>query len=100
MKADELTDRGVYILTRDVTNPSPDRRMRDVFPAMPIWPAGLMVRVRGSQTMPHLGKRIRAAGKWGDVAPYDAGFDALVDALALAPRTFETVMLSFHGSKG
>lgn len=45
----EMLKPGVYVLTREVQNPEPDRRCRYNWSAVPSWPAGSRWHVRASE---------------------------------------------------
>lgn len=88
MKTENLTDRFVMTLTRDITNPKPDRRMVRNFAALPVWKAGTRLMYRNING--HIS--IDNSKMYGSVSPRDPGFDALLEACEPAPRTLENIL--------
>jgi hypothetical protein len=93
MKIEDLKDGQVYVLTRDVSNPEPDRRKTRAWTMDPIWRSGLRVVCTIWERI-----ELRAAGYYDDLGRWHAGFPAFVDALAPAPRDFANVMFGLNRS--
>lgn len=90
MKLEDMKHGMVVVLTRDVTNPEPDRRVADRnWAAQPVWPKGkrLLVRWQGRQFAELSSRYYRAQG-------CDAGFSDLVAACEPAPRTLSNLLWS------
>ena len=88
MDKSQLLDGRSYIITRDVTNPKPDRRMTRQLDAAKTWVRGtrLLCRARVGYV------RLECEDLYGSVGEHDPGFDLLVAALEPAPRSFATVL--------
>lgn len=95
MKIEELKDGAVYILTRDVQNPEPDRRQTRHWTAFPVWQKGLRIVCSIQRTGL---VELNAAGRYDHLGKWAEGFPALVDALEPAPRDFRNVMFGLNRS--
>lgn len=99
MKVADLKDGGVYVLTRDVTNPGPDRRSTRNWTCYPVWKSGGTYVATRRRYKDDPGFERIELQLWCNhdyMTSNTDGFAALVAALEPAPRTFRTVMFSIN----
>lgn len=91
MKLEDLKPGMVVELTRDVTNPKPDRRSTRQFASDVVWKQGERLLVRN---LDYLGLE---TGR-GSVSHIHLGFEQLVDAAEPVDPDFHSVMLAINGT--
>lgn len=96
MKLDQLKDRDILIVTRDVTNPKPDRRMTRQFDAAPVWKAGWRLIFRKYEHHPACLDHDKL---YGSVYAHDKGFADLIDACEPAPHNLDNVLFKAEQSR-
>jgi hypothetical protein len=99
MKLDDLKDGMILVLTRDVANPSPDRRYRRMLSARPVWAVGLRFLVRRwPDAHNHRPGHIELQAYSGTVGPGSEGWEDILAALEEAPRNFANLMMKLTGA--
>lgn len=93
MKPTDLKDGTVYRLTRNVTNPEPDRRQTRKWTSATVWEVGMRVVCSNWEYL-----ELHAPNHYDHMTRLHAGFAAFVDALEPAPRNFQNVMFGINRS--
>lgn len=95
MKIEDLKDGQAYRLTRDVTNPKPDRREKYAWTKFVTWEKGTVLYFRHDGDVYF--REFRAQGYAGSMYASHEGYLALVEAMEVAPRTFDNVIFALGG---